>query len=140
MIPCKISLWISLLKSDISFALQMLFSSGKSLKCSPINFGSLNSLLMLSSLITPSSSNLVPPIISSIFSQSSTLIVSRFTGELQEDGTRISMLLQLVASIFFRESQISFELQMLFSFGNPRNISSLNFGSCTLMACWVFIC
>uniref|UniRef100_A0A6N2KKB1 Uncharacterized protein n=1 Tax=Salix viminalis TaxID=40686 RepID=A0A6N2KKB1_SALVM len=119
-------------ESQISFELQMLFSFDNPHNISSLNFGSLISelvLLLLSSSIIPSSSDLVPPIISSIFSQSSTLIVSRFTGELQEDGTRISMLLQLVASIFFRESQISFELQMLFSFGNPRNISSLNFGS-----------
>uniref|UniRef100_A0A6N2KBU0 Uncharacterized protein n=1 Tax=Salix viminalis TaxID=40686 RepID=A0A6N2KBU0_SALVM len=109
----------------------MLFSSGNSSNLRYINFGSWNSLL--SSPITPSSSDLVPPTISSIFPQYSTLILFRFAGELQEDGTRISMLLQYDTSIFWRESQISFELQMLFSSCNPLNVSSLNFGSLNLL-------
>uniref|UniRef100_A0A6N2KBT0 Uncharacterized protein n=1 Tax=Salix viminalis TaxID=40686 RepID=A0A6N2KBT0_SALVM len=128
-------------ESQISFALQMLFSSLNPFNFSSLKFGSRN--LLLSSPITPSSSDLVPTMISFIFPQESTFISSRFTRQLQEDGTRISMftrqlqedgtrismLLHLCTSIRWRESQISFALQMLFSFGNPCNLRDLNFGS-----------
>uniref|UniRef100_A0A6N2L0W2 Uncharacterized protein n=1 Tax=Salix viminalis TaxID=40686 RepID=A0A6N2L0W2_SALVM len=56
--------------------------SSKFTRCSFVNFESLNSLLLLlplSSTITPSSFDLAPPIISSIFSHSVTVISSKFT-------------------------------------------------------------
>uniref|UniRef100_A0A6N2KAY9 Uncharacterized protein n=1 Tax=Salix viminalis TaxID=40686 RepID=A0A6N2KAY9_SALVM len=106
-------------------------TSGNPSNLNSLNFGSLN--LLLSSPITPSSSDLVPPMISFIFPQESTYISSRFTRQLQEDGTRISMLLQFDTLNFWRESQISFALQLLFSSGNPLIFKDLNFGSFNLL-------
>uniref|UniRef100_A0A6N2KR30 Uncharacterized protein n=1 Tax=Salix viminalis TaxID=40686 RepID=A0A6N2KR30_SALVM len=55
-------------ESQISFALQMLFNFGNPLNSTYLNFGSLKLLLSIS--------DLVPPIISSIFSQQETSILS----------------------------------------------------------------
>ena len=62
---------IILRESQISFALQMLFSSGNPLNSRFLNSGNLNSVLL-------SSSDPVAPIISSNFAHSTTLIPFRF--------------------------------------------------------------
>ena len=66
---------ISLRELQISFALQMLFSSGKQTNSRVINFGRMTSVMELEVLLSSS----VVPIISSIFSQLKTAILSRFT-------------------------------------------------------------
>ena len=66
---------ISSRELQISFALQMLFSSGKYLSLRVLNFGSINFVMEMEVLLSSS----VVPIISSIFSQKETTILSKFT-------------------------------------------------------------
>uniref|UniRef100_A0A6M2EI21 Uncharacterized protein n=1 Tax=Populus davidiana TaxID=266767 RepID=A0A6M2EI21_9ROSI len=99
----------------------MLLSSGNPFNFSCLNFGRLNPMLvLLSSPMTPFSSDLVPPLSHGDGSAAE---------QNQEDGTKLSMLLQSLTLITSRDSQISFALQMLLSSGNPFNFSCLNFGS-----------
>jgi len=71
----QLSTIISSRESQISFALQMLISSGRFINLRILNFGSMNSMMELELLLSSS----VVPIISSIFSQCRTWILSRFT-------------------------------------------------------------
>jgi len=66
---------ISSRELKVSFALQMLFSSGNLCNLRVLKFGSSNSVMELEELLSSS----VVPIISSIFSQTPTIITSRFT-------------------------------------------------------------